>query len=227
MKNTTIAFAAGAASLMFIGSAAAATISVSNSAPTVDGADIAMLITTGSFDIGGNEGHIWTNRPAQGQTFLTGSNAAGYTLNAVTLQSRQSNNHSGTFPVRLGTISGTSFTEVSSEAFDKVAYSGNDYLTATFTTPITLTANTLYGFDWGSAVDGGFITNNNVDTGYTGGSAYSSGTGTGLGDATITLRNADRVFHVGLTAITVAVPEPSTTALLGLGGLALAFRRRK
>ena len=27
--------------------------------------------------------------------------------------------------------------------------------------------------------------------------------------------------------IPVAVPEPSTTALLGLGGLALAFRRRK
>ena len=31
----------------------------------------------------------------------------------------------------------------------------------------------------------------------------------------------------GVTFDSVAVPEPSTTALLGLGGLALIMRRRK
>ena len=47
--------------------ACAGVITVSSAVPTIDGADIANLANpgpgAGAFDPGGNEGHIWSNRP--------------------------------------------------------------------------------------------------------------------------------------------------------------------
>jgi fibronectin-binding autotransporter adhesin len=183
--------------------AGAAGMTTSATAPVTDGADIFMLNTTGAYDIGGDQGHLWSNRAAQGQTFTTGSDAGGYMLNAITLQDRNNAGTSGTFTIRVGTVSGTDFTQIASEIAASVSdYVAWDYFTATLDTPISLLPNTVYGFDFG--VDGpGFVTNNNVDTEYAGGSAYSSGAG-GIGDATITLHDGvtandgDRVFHLDM-----------------------------
>lgn len=53
-------------------------------------------------------------------------------------------------------------------------------------------------------------------------------TGTGAGSDTITLTtSAGNATPWGIGIEAVSVPEPSSTALLGLGGLALILRRRK
>ena len=72
------------ACLSIVCSTHAATITVSATAPTQDGADIAQLAS--SNDPGGNQGHVWSNRPLHGQTFTTGPNPSGYMLNAVSLK---------------------------------------------------------------------------------------------------------------------------------------------
>ena len=133
------------------------------------------------------------------------------------------------FTLRVGTVSGTSFTPMSSATGDPGAYVPLDYLTFVLDTPVTLAANTLYGFDWGSN-NRGFVTVNNTDDNYTGGSAYSSGTG-GAGDGNITLHagsgsgTGDRIFHLDLT--TRLIPEPSSAALLLFGvAMVTVFRRR-
>jgi len=61
-----------------------------------------------------------------------------------------------------------------------------------------------------------------------GGTAGSADLGAGIftGAAALDGGSGDRISGVDF-GITVAVPEPSSTALLGLGGLALILRRRK
>jgi len=114
----------------------AGTISVSSTAPVIDGADIANLANpgpgTGAFDPGGNEGHIWSNRPIQGQTFTTLGNPFGYQLSSVTLQDEQNNinNNSSPFTVRIGSISGNAFSQVASESStNTISYATNDFIT--------------------------------------------------------------------------------------------------
>ena len=87
------------------------TVTASAIAPTIDGADIAMLDAIGQFDPGGDEGHVWSNRPIQGQTFTTGANPTGYNLNSVTLQNEENSfgNNTGGFTVRVGTVVGNTF----------------------------------------------------------------------------------------------------------------------
>ena len=66
---------------------AAITYSSSSTAPTVTGADIANL--AGGFALTGGDEANWIfglDRPSQGQTFTTGSNPAGYDLDAITIQ---------------------------------------------------------------------------------------------------------------------------------------------
>ncbi|MFT5105957.1 MAG: energy-converting hydrogenase Eha subunit F [Pseudoalteromonas tetraodonis] len=218
-KITTLILTSSAAMLGF---ASAATISISATAPTVDGADIAN--DNGAADAGGDQGHIWSNRPNQGQTFITGSNLGGYQLNAVTLKNLNNNISNGpTFSVTFGSVTGTVLTQIGST---ETAVSGNyvplDYITYNFDTPLSLDANTTYGFVWDTTA-GGFVTVNNLDgSTYGGGTAISSGAG-GVPDLNnLVDRGVDRVFHADIDA----VPEPSA-ALLGLVGLALTLRRRR
>jgi hypothetical protein len=201
-------------------------ISVSDIAPTVDGADISMLDTTGVFDAGGDEGHLWNDRPVQGQTFTTGSFAAGYLLHAITLQDLASNNNRNIsqYTVRVGTIAGNTFSLVGSEVSSntQIAFFSLDYVTMIYDTPIFLNADTVYGFDWGPN-HFGFITSNNGNSNYAGGQAYSSGDNSVPDDNNLLFRDLDRVFHLDLTA----VPEPAMLSLLVLGGLLALIRRRK
>ena len=204
----------------------AAVVSVSATAPTVDGADIAQLV--GNRDAGGDSGHLWSNRPWHGQSFTTGSHPAGYGLNAVTLKNRNSNTGgSGSWNVRVGSIDGSDVLNlVTNQNIDGsgVGMSANTFVTWTLDGPITLSPSTLYGFD--VHPDGsGFITAN-ADSGdlnpYSGGTAFSSGDNLPTSPPNpLTIGNFDRVFHVDLTAIGPQIHEiggDNTIGTLELAG---------
>ena len=117
------------------------TVSVASTAPVVDGAGVAMLNAAGRFDPGGDQGHVWSNRPVQGQTFTTPANPGGYLLHSVTLQNEENsiNNNTAGFTVRVGTISGNTFSPIATQfANNPVSYVPNDYMTFTFDTPVML-----------------------------------------------------------------------------------------
>ena len=227
----------------------AATISLSSTAPTVDGSDIAQLSDSGLDVFGvsgftsvgddsGDAGDVWGGRGAMGQTITTLSNADGYSLDSFSIKS-----HTGGFSdrpawglpgdiqytFRVGTISGTTFTSLASgSAIPSDSYTAGDWFTMTFDSPVTLSADTEYAIDIihdNTPNFGGWRTAGEIDSSYTGGSAYVSGFNetTVPDDSNVAFPTIDRVFHVNLAAI----PEPSSTALLGLGGLALALRRRR
>ena len=225
--RNSLAVLAVAAFILSSTSVNADLITISATAPTPDGDDISMLNAVGQYDIGGNQGHIWFNRPVQGQSFTTGSNPGGYLLNAVTLQNLNNTiATSPTFTLRVGTISGTAFTSFGGATGVPASYVPLDFLTFNLDSSIPLSPNTLYGFDWGSNAQG-FVTVNNADSNYPGGSAFSSGSG-GVGNTAITLHegaapnHGDRIFHLAISTI----PEPSTVAL-SLMGLALLWRRQR
>jgi hypothetical protein len=216
----------------------AATISLSSTAPTVDGSDIAQLSDSGLAPFGvtgytsvgdgtGDAGDVWGGRGAMGQTITTLSNPDGYSLDSFSIKSHTSggnaNTGTSTYTFRIGTISGTTFTTLASGSVNpNASFTAGDWFTMTFDSPVTLSADTEYALDIRNPNTSYGVT---VDSSYTGGSAYVSGFngGTVPDDSNVAFPTIDRVFHVNLAAI----PEPSSTALLGLGGLALALRRRR
>jgi len=193
------------------------TISISSTTPIFDNADLGYISLTGATKVSaGDPSDIWSNRPAQGQTFLTGSNIGGYDLSAITLiVDRDVNGMNST--IRVGEITGTTFSELTSEtATASISSSNQDYITFTFDAAVHLGANTTYGFDWGAS-GSGFVPYYYETDVFTGGAAYNSGSaGSGNGSITLTPSNVygaplDRAFHVNL----IAVPEPSTLSLAG------------
>jgi len=183
----------------------AGTISVSASAPATDGSDIAQL--TGNSDAGGDQGHIWSNRPHQGQSFTTAGEASGYLLKALTLKNLNNTvSNSPTFNVRIGTLTASgspeTFTPIgSTESGVAPNYAPLNYLTFTLDTPIVLNASTRYAILWGSAGSGFVSVNNLNESSYGGGTAISSGSGNTPNYNNIILRNVDRVFHLDLESI--------------------------
>jgi len=222
----------------------------STTAPTVDGADIANFagVSSDASNIaGGNdEGtYIAIGRDAVGQTFTTGGNVWGYRLNAITLQHANYSTYwsldagwntynGGSFKVQIGTISGGVFTPLATEtaAMDASAPANQNpgtgssrYATITLASPVSLDANTVYGFAVHSLNNGTggndgpyFETNGDGTTSgnYTGGEAFglddgntSNGLGTGFSSTnpvgtTVVSRTGDRVFHLDMENI----PDP-------------------
>ncbi len=214
----------------------AATMSVSTTAPTVDGADIAQLV--GTSDAGGDQGHFWSNRPDQGQTFTTGPNAAGYSLSAVSLLARVDQGGGTTSPnweVRVGSVSGTNvfgaeYVESAvGVAIPNASTSGNpplQWVTWALGAPALLAPNSVYGFDL--YPDGsGFISMNNPGDVYAGGTAISNDDNLPASPPNaLTLRGVDRVFHVDLDPAG-EIPEPATCALATFAFAALGGYVRK
>lgn len=180
----------------------AALMTVSNTAPIVNGADIAQLV--GGTDLGGDEGHVWSNRPIQGQTFTTLSSPGGYSLSAITFGTHSANFGNATSPdwtVRVGTVSGNVFTPVYSENATGVNIATNQFGTWSFANPVKLNPNTVYAIDV-DPTGGGFVfANSNNPASYTGGTAYSSGSNGNPNNANMITRNGDRVFHANLETI--------------------------
>jgi len=198
--------------LLGLCAAADAATFTGGSAPAVDGADIAQL--TGNTDLGGDNAHMWPNRPAHGQSFTTGGDPSGYWLNAVTLKRTDGNVTNSTYNIRVGTVSGSAFAPVLSVQSTGMTGSG-PYGTWTFDSPLALTPNTLYAFDVGMPSGSGWrvASTNWGQNPYAGGQAASSGDN-GVGTGTLWWRDADRNFHVDMTP---APPNPYEGAVRGDG----------
>jgi hypothetical protein len=233
MRLQTFGFTTAAAALVLSASviASAATLSFSASAPT-PGPDDQFFLGALSNPPGSGDAssvYMYSDRPAQGQSFTTGNNPAGYLLQAFTLLTTGDvgNTNPKTFDLRVvapsGVLVGTPLWT------DSVTSAGaipaNQYITFTLDTPLFLAANTLYGFD-GAIPGNGLQINGTDDTAaYGPGTGYSSGSN-GAGGTDYTVRSLDRVFVAHLTA----VPEPSSLVLAAVGAiglLGLGRRRRR
>ena len=233
LRHLVVSGAFAIAALVFASSAGAGSLSSSPFAPAIDNADIAMLNTVGAFDPAntgccgdGNGGHIWSNRPVQGQTFTTGGSGP-YFLNAVTLQNEENtfNPNTATFTVNVGTVVGNVLTPVASESASGVSYIPGDFITMTFDNAIALADNTTYGFDWGTS-GGGFTTFNNDDSNLAGGEGYSSGTGSIPDNNNLLFRGIDRVFHADISGTAPPPPPPPPVEPFAAGSIGVNFTGR-
>jgi hypothetical protein len=170
------------------------TVSSSGSAPFVDAYDV---YNTGALT---GSDKMWTDTPGHGQSFLTGADPVK--LRSFSLKSAPTNSAepTKTYQVRVGTLSGSTFTEIYSETLTQTAiWNSGEYMTWSFSTPVILSPNTLY------AVDVQMMTSTSAwqtgipyivyigDT-YAGGQYYSTSGGT-----SVSLNaSRDRVFHVDL-----------------------------
>ncbi|GAF92744.1 unnamed protein product, partial [marine sediment metagenome] len=200
-----------AVAMAFLGlattSANAATMSSNPTAPDVGSLDIASYGTPtgqdkwwpGAASAYGNPGKT------VGQTFTTGS--VDVLLNAFTFQIRDATQPAKTYTIRVGSVSGSTFTEIASEsATQSFATATDDYWTWALDSPVILSANTVYGVDvglntstseWQTGIPYVYYT---ADV-YAGGTCFRSGTaGNGVGDTSMTQVSGDRVFHIDMVS---------------------------
>ncbi len=220
----------------------AATITFSTTQPSVGADDISSLVGaaadqdnvgTATADGSGNDAttYIASDRPAQGQTFVTPSFYPAYQIDAVTVQHAgyTSNTDATWYNMTTGTQftirvtdpseSGSSAVVLDSETYiltgseanifsvDTATNTANGtgtWFMFTFDTPVTLNANTLYGFDIAS--NSAFFETLGIKNTAVGGNPYADGssyTSGASGAANNSLDNApgDRVFIVHLTPI--------------------------
>ncbi|MCK4784217.1 MAG: hypothetical protein KAV87_10735 [Desulfobacteraceae bacterium] len=190
------------------------TVSTSATAPVVDGFDIASYGTItgqdkwwpGPADVFGNPGKT------VGQTFTTGS--VDVLLSAFTFQIREATQPTKTYTIRVGTVSESTFTEIASEsATQSVANAADAYWTWTLDSPVSLSANTVYGVDVGllsstSAWETGIPYVYYTADEYAGGTRFRSGTaGYGVGDDTMSHMSGDRVFHIDMGSADPNAPD--------------------
>lgn len=232
-------------------------------APTVDGADIlndfgAVLESSGAMNIDGNGNansaendgltYLAGDRPSHIQSFTTGANVGGYSINAFSIKSALLANEGAGFlsngtwanfangtnlSFSFGTISGTTLTSLVSDtatltggglAYNGTAGTGNWFTIDLSAANLTLAANTTYYFE--VAKNSGYweLANIKADN-FAGGSAFTGSNNGALdadGSVTAVPNGGDYAFHANLTAI----PEPGAALLGGIGMLALLRRRR-
>ncbi len=186
-------------------SASAATMFSSPTAPDVGSFDIASYGTPTGQDkwwLGGADDFGNVGKTV-GQTFTTGS--VDVLLNAFTFQIRDLTKPVKTYTIRVGSVSGSTFTEIASEPVTQsFSNSADNYWTWTLDSPVTLSANTVYGVDvglntstseWETGIPYVYYT---ADV-YAGGTRFRSGTaGYGVGDSTMDQMSGERVFHIDM-----------------------------
>jgi len=208
----------------------AGTFSISTTPPTVQATDIANLGTqTGTdkwFFQTSNEAGV--SDAAKGQTFTTGPTtirlkALTYKISAGNLKAAPT-----TYTLRVGTVSGTTFTQIASETFSQTVNTATGaYMTWTLATPETLAPSTTYGID--VAMDSGVSYTTGIPyLSYTAhvtttgvGTYYDSGDA-GVGNATLVTNTArDRVFHIDLED--PMSPSPLNGATVPAGNVTLGW----
>lgn len=231
---------AAVAMVGLVTTSANADLVIGAAAPTIDGADIANLTWD---SVGGKLTKTFTDTQNPGQSFTTGANAGGYTLNSFSLQTHTPSQNTGhgarEWEMRLIAISGSGAGATSTTAAQALAISQPagtwavaDWFTWIFDSPVALSANTAYGIDvehstgddWGNGIT--YFRHNNADN-IAGGHWYTRGDGDPGTFSDYTKTGRDFVFHADLTA--TAIPEPASLAMLGLGSvvmLVLVRRRR-
>jgi hypothetical protein len=243
MKTVPKSFLALTLVLATAGLTRAQVIVEDGSTSTPTGTNVSNFVTATGYD--GSRDYT-NNNPVPGQTFTSPNvvpgSVASYKIDSVTLQNYGSGLgfQYATYTLGIYSVSGSTLNFLGSENFtyssaDAAAGATptGDYFTLNLTTPISVAANTVYAFTYTAnggylGLAGGYPNNNS----YSGGSAitatldYSGGNITGGSITTPNETPYDRTFSVGLE--TVAVPEPSTYALMlgGLAFLALLVRRK-
>ena len=203
MNQLTVLSFIGAIALSF-GSAQAAIITTSTSTPVASGDDIAQLTGTsgGTFDVG----KWWTDTSDPGQTFTTGSDTNGYELNSLSLYMIWP--PSGTYgqTIRVSTIAGTTLTPFYSETGTlppAQALSSAGYVTWTFDTPVSLSANTDYAIDVTMNSASGTI----LGVGWASGNPYTGGGKYTVNDSATTVSvDTDKDYNF-LLDINNVIPE--------------------
>ncbi|QQL44910.1 PEP-CTERM sorting domain-containing protein [Sulfuriroseicoccus oceanibius] len=193
----------------FVGAASAATVSISNNSFESPGANGGFTFQTPT---------DWTNEG--GSVFLEDITSVGFSLGTADGADFLTLQDTGTVSQNLG-----------------VSYiAGNIYTLTLAITNRTGQANTNSGI-FALHDDNGELASFSVDTtAFTGDQVnnfndYSfdyTATGAEVGNITVVLseENSSGRFHIDNVRLT-AVPEPSSAALLGLGGLAMILIRRK
>jgi hypothetical protein len=179
------------------------------------------LFTTGLSAVGFNLTDIWVQNVFYTDAMNNGTWAGLNVGNSITLRivdPSQANSAGFVMASQVCTVTaGSGFSGGTGTA---PYYSGSGlWLHMTLDTPLALAANTQYGFDLTSY--GPYFELAGMDANqYSGGSAYTTGTKEALNTGTV--YGGDRTFVANLQVI----PEPSTLALLGLGGMAVLLRRK-
>ena len=204
----------------------AGTMSSSLTSPIVNGEDIASYGTSTGTDKWwpGSRSEAGT---CKGQTFTTG--AIDVVLKSITYQvaDHQTGQPTKNYTVRVGTVSGTTFSQIHSETFTQnFAWNEGEFMTWTFNAPVPLSANTVYAVDigmtsstspWTSGIPYIQMSGNE----YTGGRRYIIGDN-GVGDTEIHFdNNRDRIFHVDLAP--PMEPSPDLGAVVAVGNVVLSW----
>lgn len=203
--------------------APAAKVSFADKAPLCGSNDVSNLTGANTDSSNVNEGdhdatYIADDRPLQGQTFTTGTNAAGYHLRSVTLREVSFDTYALvpdlTYTVRITQPADGKLLMLASETatvtedapgnFPNLGDGGDmgsgsgKFISFTLDKVVELKPNTTYGFDVSGGTDRHYWqwdgTDDNV---YRGGSAYSV-----MPKGKMTERKGDRVFVVRMTART-------------------------
>jgi hypothetical protein len=209
--------------LFLAGILPAAQVSFSNKAPTAGPVDIANLqganLELNNVSDGDNDAtYLADDRPVQGQTFTTGTNAAGYVLRAVALREAKHETYALVpdlkYTVRVTKPAGKSLEILTTETVEVAATTAGNFQTIadgegmgtgsgsfiifTFAKPVALKPSTIYGFDVGGGKTRHYWQTDGIGSNtYAGGEAYSSGS-LGAGSDTRTARSGDHVFVVTL-----------------------------
>ena len=203
-------------SLFFVRMASAGTVSVSSSNPAVNGFDIANFgARTGSDKFWAESGT--EAGKAKGQTFRTRSEATWLRSVAYKTTSGNMGTPTKTYTVRVGRVSGTTFTQTHTESFTQsVTWGSSQWMIFTFTSPVLLLGDSTYGVDIGmntstSTWQTGIPYLVTTDDEYDGGQLYATGgssPGTGTGTLTYSVAQ-DRHFHLNIEA-----PSGATLAFI-------------